>query len=75
MPIRLTEENGGKILSIRVNTLLDVEDCEKLSGELLRLVRKHGKIRILFQLSDFLGWDLSGYKESSGIDLKQLDHI
>lgn len=75
MPIRLTEEYGGKILSIRVNTILDVEDWEKLSGELLRLVRTHGKIRVLFQLNDFFGWDLSGYRKSSDIDLEQLNHI
>lgn len=75
MPIRLTEENGGKILSIKVNTILDVEDFEKFSVELLRLLREHGKIRVLFQLNDFFGWDFSGYRQSSDIDLKQLNHI
>ncbi len=52
-----------------------MEDCENFSIEMLRLVRQHGKIRVLLQLNGFLGWDLSGYKENPGIDLKPLNHI
>jgi len=57
MPIQLDEENGGKLLAAHVNGKLTKEDYEHFVPEFERLVRRHGKLRVLFDMTDFHGWD------------------
>jgi len=48
MTIQLNEENGGKMLAIHVSGKLEKTDYEHFVPEFERLVRQHGKLRILF---------------------------
>jgi len=57
MSIQLNEENGGKILVVHVSGKLVKEDYETLVPEFDRLVREHGKLRVLFDMSGLHGWD------------------
>ena len=57
MPIRLNEEEGGRILNVRVSGKLVKADYERFVPEFVRLVGRHGKLCVLFDMSDFHGWD------------------
>ena len=57
MPIQLNEENGGKLLVVHVSGKLVKADYEHFVPEFGRLVGLHGKLRVLFDMTGFHGWD------------------
>ncbi|MEO8137682.1 MAG: STAS/SEC14 domain-containing protein [Betaproteobacteria bacterium] len=57
MPIELNVENGGKILAVHVTGNLVKEDYAPFVAEFERLLRLHGKLRLLFDMTGFHGWD------------------
>ena len=57
MSIQLHEEKGGKILVIQVSGKLVTEDYHFFESEFERLVREHGKLRVLFDITGFHGWE------------------
>lgn len=59
MTIQLNEENNGKLLIIHVSGKLVKADYEKFVPEVERLVRLHGKLRMMFEMTDFHGWEAS----------------
>jgi len=59
MSIQLYEENGGKVLVVHVSGKLIKADYEHFVPEFERLVRKHGKLRLLFDMTGFHGWEVS----------------
>ena len=50
MPIQLNEENNGKLVK---------DDYADFVSAFERLVRQHRKLRVLFDMSGFHGWDVS----------------
>ena len=56
MPIKFTEEEDGELLAIYVTGKLVVADYEQFVPEFERLVREHGTMRVLFDMTDFHGW-------------------
>ena len=56
MPIQLNEENGGKLLAVHVSGKLVKADYEHFVPEFERLVRLHGKLRVLFDMTGLHGW-------------------
>lgn len=65
MSIQLSEENGGKILVVHVSDKLIAADYERFVPEFDRLVQKHGRLRVLFDLTRFLGWDAGALWEDT----------
>ncbi len=59
MPIQLNEENGGKQINMHVNGKLEKADYEHFVPEFERLARQHGKLRVLFDMAGFHGWEVS----------------
>jgi hypothetical protein len=57
VPIKLQEENGGKILVAHVSGKLVRADYGQFVPEFERLVRLHGKLRVLFDMTGFHGWE------------------
>ena len=57
MSIQLNEENGGKVLVVHVSGKLVKADYEHFVPEFERLVRQHGKLSVLFDMTDFHGWE------------------
>lgn len=57
MAIQLDEENGRKVLVVRVSGKLVKADYERFVPEFERLVRQNGKVRLLFDMTDFHGWE------------------
>ena len=57
MPIQFNEENNGKLLTIHVSGKLIKDDYADFVPAFERLVRQHGKLRVLFDMSGLHGWD------------------
>jgi hypothetical protein len=57
MPIRLDDVGDAAILQAHVSGTLVKEDYKDFVAAFERLVRRHGKVRIFFEMSDFHGWD------------------
>ena len=51
------EEVEGKVLEVVLHGKLGREDYERLVPDTERMIREHGKIRILVSMHDFHGWD------------------
>ena len=75
MAIELTENNGGKILEVRVSGKLTHEDYERFVPEFERLVKQNGKIRVLFEMSDFHGWKAGAVWDDIKFDAKHFSDI
>ena len=73
MPIQLNEENGGKIIAVHVSGKLVKADYERWVPEFERLAGKHEKIRLLFDMVDFHGWDAGAAWEDFKLDVKHFD--
>jgi hypothetical protein len=70
MSMQLTEEQEGKLLEVRASGKLSKEDYAQFRPELERLISRHGKIRILFEMEDFHGWSAGALWEEIKLDVK-----
>ena len=75
MPIHLNEENSGKMLVIHVNGTLEKADYENLVSEFERLIRQYGKLRVLFEMNAFHGWEVSAAWEDFKFGMKHFGDI
>ena len=57
MPIQLNEEHDGKFLTIHVTGHLVRADYDIFVPVCERLIRQHGKLRVLFDMTGLQGWD------------------
>lgn len=70
MPIKLTEMKDGRALDVAISGKLTGEDYERFIPEFERLAKEHGRIRVLFEMSQFHGWELKAAWEDLKFDLK-----
>ena len=75
MAIQLIEKNDGKILEVRGSGKLTHEDYQQFTPEFERLVQKHGKVRILFEMVDFHGWQPGAIWDDLKLDVKHFADI
>jgi len=75
MPIQLNEENDGKILAIQVSGKLAKSDYERFVSEFERLVQQHGKLRVLFDMKDFHGWEAGALWSDIRFDVHHFSDI
>jgi len=75
MPVTFTEQHGGKELDVRVSGKLTHADYQRFVPEFERLVTEHGKIRVLFELADFRGWQTGALWDDIKFDLKHFADI
>ena len=75
MAIQLTEKNGGKVLEVQVSGKLVHEDYKHFVPEFERLVKENGKIRVLFEMTDFHGWEGGALWDDIKFDLKHFSDI
>jgi hypothetical protein len=69
------ETKGGKVLQVRVSDKLKHEDYEHFVPEFERLVKQHGKIRVLFEMTDFHGWEAMAFWDDVKFDVKHFSDI
>src|SRR5438045_2417092 len=65
----------GKILEVDLHGKLNREDYEKLGPSVEKMIRQHGKIRILVTMHDFDGWDAGALWEDLKWDAKHFNDI
>jgi hypothetical protein len=75
MAIKLVETNDGQVLEVQVTDKLAHEDYQHFVPEFERLVNKHGKIRVLFEMSRFHGWETKALWDDIRFDLKHFNDI
>ena len=76
MAVELTvnTENGHRILVVRASGKLSQEDYDHFVPEVDRLIRE-GKIRLLFEMQDFHGWEAGALWEDIKFDVKHFGDI
>jgi len=75
MTIQLSEENGGKMLAVHVSGKLVKADYEQFVPAFERLVRQHGKLRVLFDMTGFHGWEVSAAWEDTKFAIRHFADI
>ncbi len=71
----MEERGGNKILAVLATAKLSIEDYEHFVPEVERLIKQEGKIRLLFHMRDFHGWDAGALWEDIKFDLKHFADI
>jgi hypothetical protein len=75
MAIQLNEKNGGKGLEVQVSGKLIREDYKHLVPEFERLVKQHGKLRVLFEVADLDGCEASAVWDDIKFSSKHFSDI
>jgi hypothetical protein len=75
MALEFQEEEGGKILVVKVSGKLVKADYEHFVPETDRLIAQFGKIRVLFEMHDFHGWNIAGLWEDTKFALNHFQGI
>jgi len=68
MPVKFNDADETKVLSLQVSGKLTRADYVYFAPEFERLVRLNGKLRILFDLAGFQGWDADALWEGIKFD-------
>ena len=75
MSVEVREEEGGKLLAIKLRGKLEKQDYEHFTPVVERLVKQHGRLRMLVDLVDFHGWTLGALWEDMKFDWKHFGDI
>jgi hypothetical protein len=75
MPLQLNEKDGGKILEVTISGKIVAEDYAHFVPKVERLVKEHGKIRVLFDMVDFHGWSAGALWEDIKFDVQHFRDI
>lgn len=73
--LQLVESHGGRFLEIRVSGQLHKPDYELFVPEVERLIKQHGRIRMLVQLNEFRGWTAGALWEDIKFDVRHFSDI
>lgn len=75
MPLHVTEEIHGKLMEVHVTGKLERADYEKFVPDTEKLIREHGRIRLLVVMEDFHGWHAGAFWEDLKWDVKHFADI
>jgi len=75
MPITLVEMEDGKTLEVHAGEKLTQADYQQLVPRFEALVQRHGKLRLLFDMSGFHGWDAKALWEDLKFDAKHFNDL
>jgi len=75
MSVTVYEKVGGRTLFVRARGKLTKEDYAEFVPEVERLIKKHGKIRILLDMHKFEGWDAGALWQDVKFDVKHFNDI
>ena len=70
MPIHINEPGDGHFLTVHVSGILSQADYVQFVPEFERLAGQHRKLRVLFDMSGFHGWETGALWEDIKFDLK-----
>jgi hypothetical protein len=75
MATTLNEINDSKVLEVQVTGRLTHDDYQRFTPAFERLVKQHGKIRLLFKMVDFHGWEAGALWDDIKFDVKHFSDI
>lgn len=75
MAIALNEIDGGKGLEVEVRGKLTHADYQQFAPKFEGLLKKHGKLRVLFEMVDFHGWEVAALWDDMKFDVKHFSDI
>ncbi len=75
MTVELEEKVDTKVLHVRVSGKLTKEDYEHFVPAVERLIQQQGKIRVLFEMHDFHGWEMAALWADIKFDIKHFRDI
>ncbi len=75
MALVIDEERTGKILEVTVSDKLTKEDYQVFGPQIEHDIQKNGKVRILFRMRDFHGWNAGGLWEDTKFYFKHFSDI
>lgn len=75
MTLTFNETEKGKIIDITVTGKLIKEDYQKFVPQIEKNIQENGKVRILFQMYDFHGWQVAALWEDIKFDMKHFSDI
>ena len=75
MPVELKELDNGQLLEVHLTGKLVKTDYEMFLPAVERLVKQHGKIRMLVELHDFHGWTCGALWADVKFDAKHFNDI
>src|SRR4029079_10968666 len=73
--LSLSEQAGGKILNVKISGKLSKEDYQEFVPRVEKLIKDHGRIRILVAMHDFHGWEMGALWEDIKFDVKHFGDI
>jgi hypothetical protein len=73
--VKTQEESGKRIIAVRATGKLSKADYEHFVPEVERLIKQEGKIRLLFEMHDFHGWEPGALWEDIKFDVKHFADI
>jgi stage II sporulation SpoAA-like protein len=75
MAIHFDEIKDGTILMVQVSGKLTHADYQQFVPEFERLQRQHGKLRMLFDMTQFHGWEPAALWDDIKFDVKHFSDI
>ncbi len=75
MAVEIREENAGKTLYVHAKDHLTADDYHMFVPVIERLIARHGKVDILFDMRDFAGWSGKALWEDVKFDVKHFRDI
>ena len=75
MPITLNQNEGSNVLEVVVSGKLTHEDYEHFVPRVERMVKEHGKIRVLLDMVDFHGWEAAALWDDTKFTFKHFCDI
>jgi len=75
MSVELHAEEGTNVLEVTLSAKLTGEDYESFTPEVERLIKEHGKLRLLCRLKDFHGWTMGAMWEDLKFDWHHFSDI
>jgi len=75
MAIKLIEKMDGNVLEAKVSGKLTHEDYEHFVPKCEEMLKQHGKVRVLFEMVDFQGWETAALWDEIKFDLKHFSDI
>ena len=72
MDLRL---NGSNLFSVRLGGTVTRRDYRQFLLECERMIRTHRKIRVLFEMYNFQGWDHAALWEDTKFDTRWFDQV
>ena len=75
MPIHINELTDGNFLAVHVSGILSRADYERFVPKFEQFVQQHGKLRVLFDMTGFHGWEAAAIWEEFKFEAKHLADI